>query len=183
MTNPMAMLRSIHNDKGPLWDEVRTWCPACEISHPFRIKVHQPEEKRSDGQPWPTWDWDGNLESPTFSPSMLAGSSVHLCKNGHTYTYCDREFEECGHHGHGYVWVSPEGEQRQFKVYETVPEGWVRHTFGPDSSPHPRDPAYGNCHSFLKAGVWDFLTDSGHSLAGQKVPMMPMPDHFFGDAE
>ena len=32
------------------------------------------------------------------------------------------------------------------------------------------------CHSFLKAGQWEFLTDSTHSLAGQTVPMVPLPD-------
>ena len=28
----------------------------------------------------------------------------------------------------------------------------------------------GRCHSFLKAGVWEYLADSGHEFAGQKVP-------------
>lgn len=32
------------------------------------------------------------------------------------------------------------------------------------------------CHSFLRDGIWDFLGDSGHALAGQKVPMVPLPD-------
>lgn len=32
------------------------------------------------------------------------------------------------------------------------------------------------CHSFLRVGVWDFLADSTHSLASQKVPMVPLPD-------
>lgn len=32
------------------------------------------------------------------------------------------------------------------------------------------------CHSFLVAGVWDFLSDCTHPLAGQKVPMVPLPD-------
>lgn len=27
------------------------------------------------------------------------------------------------------------------------------------------------CHSFVRAGVWEFLADSTHALAGQKVPM------------
>jgi len=174
--NPVAVVREMHNEKGPLWKDVRTWCPACEISHPFRIELYQPDVKRSDGTDYPTWDWDGNLEAPTFSPSMLAHSSVHLCANEHTYTYCDLEFEECGHHGHGYVWAGPNGEQKQFKVHEEPPEDWVKHSFGPDGSPHTRDPAWGNCHSFLKAGVWEFLGDCAHALAGQNIPMVPLPD-------
>jgi hypothetical protein len=31
------------------------------------------------------------------------------------------------------------------------------------------------CHSFVRAGVWDFLGDSTHVLAGQQVPMAPWP--------
>lgn len=31
------------------------------------------------------------------------------------------------------------------------------------------------CHSFLRDGVWEFLNDCTHSLAGQKVPMSPLP--------
>lgn len=33
-----------------------------------------------------------------------------------------------------------------------------------------------HCHSYLRAGVWEFLGDSTHSLAGQKVKMVPIPD-------
>jgi hypothetical protein len=32
------------------------------------------------------------------------------------------------------------------------------------------------CHSFLRNGVWEFLGDCTHSLAGQHVPMVPLPD-------
>ena len=32
------------------------------------------------------------------------------------------------------------------------------------------------CHSFLRAGRWEFLTDSTHVLAGQTVDMVPLPD-------
>lgn len=34
----------------------------------------------------------------------------------------------------------------------------------------------GVCHSFLKNGLWEFLGDSTHALAGQTVPMVPLPD-------
>lgn len=33
----------------------------------------------------------------------------------------------------------------------------------------------GVCHSFLRNGIWEFLTDSTHSLAGQHVPMIELP--------
>lgn len=32
------------------------------------------------------------------------------------------------------------------------------------------------CHSFLKAGVFEFLGDCTHSLANQTVPMLDLPE-------
>jgi Family of unknown function (DUF6527) len=32
------------------------------------------------------------------------------------------------------------------------------------------------CHSFVKAGRWEFLGDCTHDLKGQTVPMVPLPD-------
>ena len=32
------------------------------------------------------------------------------------------------------------------------------------------------CHSFIRAGVWEFLGDCTHELANQQVPMVPVPD-------
>lgn len=45
-------------------------------------------------------------------------------------------------------------------------------TFDADNNPvdTPR------CHSFLRGGRWQFLTDCTHSLAGQTVPMVPLPE-------
>lgn len=42
---------------------------------------------------------------------------------------------------------------------------------------HPDVPVGGTtvCHSFLRAGRWQFLTDSTHDLAGQTVEMVPLP--------
>lgn len=38
----------------------------------------------------------------------------------------------------------------------------------------------GVCHSFLRNGIWDFLTDSRHKLSGQKVLVVPLPDWVIG---
>ena len=36
------------------------------------------------------------------------------------------------------------------------------------------------CHSFLKNGIWEYLNDSSHNMAGQNVPMVvPDPDATF----
>ena len=32
------------------------------------------------------------------------------------------------------------------------------------------------CHSFLVDGVWQFLGDSTHAMAGQHVPMVALPE-------
>lgn len=32
------------------------------------------------------------------------------------------------------------------------------------------------CHSFLRAGRWEFLGDCTHAFAGQRVDMIPVPD-------
>ena len=94
-----------------------TWCPGCDSLHPFTIEAPGgPDGDRLNSGI--TWEWDGNLESPTFSPSLL-------CNN-----------------------------------------------------PHTRNPAWGACHSFLRAGRWEFLSDSAHRLAGQTVDMVPLPDFY-----
>ena len=37
------------------------------------------------------------------------------------------------------------------------------------------------CQSFLKAGQWQFLGDSTHTLASRTVPMVPLPDWVIHD--
>lgn len=37
------------------------------------------------------------------------------------------------------------------------------------------------CHSFVVAGVWQFLGDCTHELAGQHVPMVDLPDWLSAD--
>lgn len=32
------------------------------------------------------------------------------------------------------------------------------------------------CHSYLTDGVWNFLNDCTHDLAGKQIPMMPLPE-------
>lgn len=33
----------------------------------------------------------------------------------------------------------------------------------------------GRCHSFVKDGMWQYLPDSTHALAGFKTPVVPVP--------
>lgn len=34
----------------------------------------------------------------------------------------------------------------------------------------------GNCHSFLREGIFEFLSDSEHPLAGKSIPMVDLED-------
>jgi hypothetical protein len=36
-------------------------------------------------------------------------------------------------------------------------------------APNHIDPKQRRCHSFLKDGVWEYLADCSHDMAGQKV--------------
>jgi hypothetical protein len=92
------------------------FCPACECGHKF-----------DSGR----WTFDGDMERPTFSPSMLV-------KSGHYAS---------GHQGS--CWCTYNAE-------------------------HPDDPApfqCSVCHSFVRDGRIEFLSDCTHRLAGQTVDL------------
>jgi hypothetical protein len=46
-------------------DRLAFWCPGCNEAHGIYVGP------RGQG---PKWDWDGNIEEPTFSPSVLIRS-------------------------------------------------------------------------------------------------------------
>jgi hypothetical protein len=110
------------SSEGFLYQALAFVCPGCVEgggSGLHMLPVNSTEKA-------PSWDWDGNLESPTLSPSILT----------HTAPY------------------SETGEP------------------------------LGICHSFLTNGVFTFLDDCTHSLAGQLVPMGDLPDwDMFNDEE
>jgi hypothetical protein len=153
-----------HGDVQSVW----TWCPGCESLHPFRLA---PGDERGV-----FWEWDGNLDRPTFSPSLLCHSSVHLCEGEHDPVPC--EDPDCASKSHT-LGAVVDGVLR-WRFPSGFPEGaeQVRaHT-----PPHTRDPAFGPCHSFLHGGRWQFLADSAHRLAGQQVDMVPLPESWQGTA-
>lgn len=110
--SPVAVLRTevrSTEDHTPIRKALHLGCPGCGGAH--RIVVWQ-----APGETGPVWEWDGNLDAPTVSPSIL-----------------------------------------------------VRWTWGPERIQKA-------CHSFLRAGRWEFLADSTHVLAGQTADMTPVPD-------
>lgn len=158
MGNPVAVVRTTTQRGEFLYRSVMTFCPGCRHAHPFRIEV-APGAERSPGEPWPVWSWDGNLEQPTISPSLLCYSSVHLCPEPARSEPCP-DPDACGERSHLVLADGPDAQVLGHSLPHT----------------HTVDPAWGNCHSFLTAGRWRFLEDSGHALAGQTVDMVALPD-------
>ena len=42
------------------------WCPGCDKPHPYRVA-----REGGEGPNVPVWGFNGSLESPTFTPSLL----------------------------------------------------------------------------------------------------------------
>lgn len=101
------------------------WCPGCDEAHSVVVA------RDSDAPSGPTWEWDGNTDAPTISPSIKV-SGVQWKP--------EFSFHKSNHQ------VEPGGQ--------TV------------------------CHSFVRNGIWEYLSDCTHTLANQHVPI---PDWNAGD--
>lgn len=102
------------------------WCIGCEAGHTIEVE----DEK--------AWTWDGNVNKPTFSPSILSMPREKLNESGKLLVQSNRGSELTDEH--------------RIKT--------------------PR------CHCFVKNGRIEYLSDSEHSLAGQTVDMVPLPDRY-----
>lgn len=107
-----SMLRKV-NDHGVQYDALLFFCPGCALGVGTGLHMLP---VNSSAVKSPSWDWDGNLEAPTLSPSILTGK-------------------------------------------------------GSDNI----------CHSFLKAGVFEFLSDSTHAFSGKKIAIPDLPDWIIED--
>jgi len=106
-----AILKTI-DDHGCIYSALMFCCPGCAAAGPEGYDgIHMLPVNSADTNGKPCWEWNGDLEKPTLSPSILSrgGSSNKVC------------------------------------------------------------------HSFLKDGIFEFLTDSEHPLSGQKVPIPDLP--------
>ena len=115
MRSPVAVVRTEvdhRNSRIPIRKRLWLMCPGCDDAH--SVVVWQ-----ATGVTGPVWGWDGDLEHPTVSPSLLVQMS----------------------------WAA-----------------------GTPEAGHRR------CHSFVRAGRWEYLTDCTHELAGQTVDLAPLPD-------
>lgn len=93
-------------------------CPGCEMGHAVNVEAGH----------GPVWDWNGSLERPTFSPSVLV-TGVHRLT---------------------------EDERSRLMRGERV-------------EPRPLQ-----CHSFVRDGNIEFLSDCTHAMAGKTVPLPPV---------
>lgn len=106
------------------------WCPGCDAGHSITFGGSE------------TWQWDGDAEHPTFSPSVLSFPRKRLIDEG-------------------------------------LPMG-----MGPGELLHPSNTTITpRCHSFVRAGRIEYLTDCEHELAGRTVEMVPLPDRFAAFAD
>lgn len=108
-----AQLRTVSNYGGTeSWPVLAFVCPGC-IEMIGGSGLHMLPVNTSAKSP--QWDWDGVLDAPTLSPSIL--------------------------------------------------------TYG-------RSGTNDRCHSFIRGGVFEYLADCTHSLAGQRVPLPDLPEWF-----
>jgi hypothetical protein len=108
-----SMIRKV-DDHGVHYDALMFVCPGCKAFNDGGSGLHilpVNTDKKS-----PAWTWDGNIDRPTISPSILTGKDTD-------------------------------------KI----------------------------CHSFLVGGIFQFLSDCTHSLAGQHVEIPDLPDWVLGD--
>lgn len=101
-----SMLRMV-DDHGVKYQVLVFVCPGCTEDYGSGLHILCVNTDVHS----PSWTWDGNLEAPTLTPSILTRS------------------------GDNFV-----------------------------------------CHSYLKVGVFEFLSDCTHALANQQVSMPDLPD-------
>lgn len=106
-----SVLRNV-NDKGKRYQALMFACPGCAAGGPDGYSGILLLPVNCSGIGKRSWEFDGNFDSPTLSPSILSKGSP----------------------------------------------GYAR-----------------RCHSFLKAGVFQFLSDSTHPLTDHFVPIPDLP--------
>jgi hypothetical protein len=101
------------------YKHVEFFCPGCKCQHAFRIEG-------SKG-PGPIWQWNGDLDKATFSPSLLYRQDT---------------------------WDPPVTAENMDEF---------------ERAPWKQTKVQKVCHSFVKDGKIQFLSDCTHTLAGQTV--------------
>ena len=118
-----ALGRKLRNIEGRL---LAFWCPGCDEAHFVRVS----------GQNGGCWTFDGNVDAPTFSPSVHVTNGHYVPGWRGPKCWCNAEI--------------PGGTR--FKC--------------------------ARCHSFVRGGRIEFLSDSTHALAGKTVELPDFPADF-----
>ena len=79
----MAKLAWLDTDSNLLF-----WCPGCNCAHYVRVKG-----------PGPTWDWNGDLDKPTFTPDLVFSAHIQERRCHFSITSGLINFFEDCHHG------------------------------------------------------------------------------------
>lgn len=119
-----SLLRKVRYNNVDCWSLMFV-CPGCVAGGPPGYEgIHILLVNAPEGSGKASWDFDGNLEAPTLSPSILTNGTR-----------------------------SEDARRNDDGTYR-----------------------FARCHSYLRNGIFEFLTDSEHPLAGQKVPIPDLPE-------
>lgn len=77
--NPVMVTRTV-NDRGRRYANQYVWCPGCDDLHAFSTRL---EDTPADYQP--IWGFDGNMEKPTFDPSLLVDYGNDTTRRCHSF--------------------------------------------------------------------------------------------------
>jgi hypothetical protein len=81
----MAKVVQTSNQRGEPTGHWMFWCPGCQTNHSYQV---------------PRWDWNGDVDRPTFSPSLLVhGSRPHGVTRCHLFV-TDGQIQYCADCGH-----------------------------------------------------------------------------------
>lgn len=142
------------------------WCPACRRPHVFAV------ERPSTSPSAARWSFDGNVEKPTFSPSML----IYVDMEPLPFWLIKRRGEK---RGQGRGWSHQEALGEAQRLAEAGEPGWV---------PVRRESASSGtrrtiCHYHLQKGMLSYCSDSPHALAGKSVPLPDLPKEYSGRSD
>jgi hypothetical protein len=87
----MAKVHPYQNDKIGIYMYV-FFCPGCKFDHPFAVKQYR-------DTPNPVWTFNGDVNKPTFTPSLLVNKSLpeqrcHLIMTDGNIYFCSDSHHE-----------------------------------------------------------------------------------------
>ena len=92
------------------------WCPGCKSNHSFRTAPADPDLphlRNSDGSLPPVWSFDGNMDAPSFTDSLLyqnASPRCHLYVRNGMIEFCP----DCEHGLAGQTVPLPDLEEERY---------------------------------------------------------------------